>query len=68
VASYRRDGVELLASCAELDLEGIVAKRVDSPYRPGARSHDWIKVKTPMWLLDHAPRRQEQRPAKAVPS
>jgi ATP-dependent DNA ligase len=26
-------------------LEGIVAKRVDSPYRRG-RSGDWVKIKT----------------------
>ena len=26
-------------------LEGIVAKRLDSPYRPGKRSRDWLKVK-----------------------
>jgi bifunctional non-homologous end joining protein LigD len=26
-------------------LEGVVAKRADGPYRPGARSRDWIKVK-----------------------
>ena len=65
VASYRDDGLELLASCAELDLEGIVAKRIDSPYRAGARSRDWIKVKTPMWLLEHAPRRHERSAATA---
>jgi ATP-dependent DNA ligase len=27
------------------ELEGIVAKRADSPYRRG-RSYDWIKIKT----------------------
>lgn len=26
-------------------LEGVVAKRLTSPYRPGVRSHDWVKVK-----------------------
>jgi ATP-dependent DNA ligase len=38
----------LLAECARLDLEGIVAKRRDSPYRFDTRS-GWIKVKTPEW-------------------
>jgi len=38
----------LLAECARLGLEGIVAKRKDSPYRSGTRS-GWIKVKTPEW-------------------
>jgi bifunctional non-homologous end joining protein LigD len=28
-----------------LGLEGIVAKRAVSPYRPGTRSHDWRKIK-----------------------
>ena len=27
-------------------LEGVMAKRADSPYRPGRRSRDWLKVKT----------------------
>lgn len=59
VASYRCDGVELLASCGALDLEGIVAKRVSARYRPGARSRDWLKIKTPMWRVEHAHRRHE---------
>ncbi|MEX0886322.1 MAG: non-homologous end-joining DNA ligase [Phycisphaeraceae bacterium] len=28
-----------------MGLEGIVAKRLDSPYRPGVRSADWMKVR-----------------------
>jgi bifunctional non-homologous end joining protein LigD len=28
-----------------LGLEGIIAKRRDSPYRPGQRSDEWVKVK-----------------------
>jgi len=28
-----------------LKLEGLVAKRADSVYRPGIRSSDWVKVK-----------------------
>jgi bifunctional non-homologous end joining protein LigD len=38
------DGEELLAAARERGLEGIVAKRLGSPYRPGRRSPDWIKV------------------------
>jgi bifunctional non-homologous end joining protein LigD len=26
-------------------MEGVVAKRLDAPYRPGRRSRDWVKVK-----------------------
>lgn len=59
VAAYRSGGAELLAACAELDLEGVVAKRLASRYRPGDRSRDWIKVKTPAWREHHAPRRHE---------
>jgi bifunctional non-homologous end joining protein LigD len=29
-----------------LDLEGIVGKKADSPYRAGQRSKDWVKVRT----------------------
>jgi bifunctional non-homologous end joining protein LigD len=39
---------DLLAECARLGLEGIVAKRRDAPYRSGMRS-GWINVKTPEW-------------------
>jgi bifunctional non-homologous end joining protein LigD len=38
-------GKELLAATAEVGLEGVVAKRWDSPYDPGRRSRAWIKVK-----------------------
>ncbi|MGW2592700.1 non-homologous end-joining DNA ligase [Streptomyces sp. NPDC001515] len=34
-----------LDATREAGLEGIVAKRLDSRYRPGARSPDWIKIK-----------------------
>jgi bifunctional non-homologous end joining protein LigD len=39
------DGEALLAAAREQELEGVVAKRLDSPYRPGRRSVDWHKVK-----------------------
>ncbi|MGH9081485.1 MAG: non-homologous end-joining DNA ligase [Acidimicrobiales bacterium] len=38
-------GSEALRIAAELGMEGVVAKRRDSPYRPGTRSRDWVKVK-----------------------
>jgi bifunctional non-homologous end joining protein LigD len=37
------DGRLLMAATKEQGLEGIVSKRVSSPYRPGARSADWLK-------------------------
>ena len=39
------DGEALLAASEEQQLEGIMAKRLDSPYEPGRRSAAWIKVK-----------------------
>ncbi len=38
-------GADVLAATAEQGLEGIVAKRLDSLYEPGARSGGWIKIK-----------------------
>ncbi len=37
------DGEPFLDVVAEYGLEGIVAKRRDSPYIPGTRSSDWLK-------------------------
>jgi bifunctional non-homologous end joining protein LigD len=39
------DGPALLAAAREQELEGVVAKRSDSPYRSGRRSTDWHKLK-----------------------
>jgi bifunctional non-homologous end joining protein LigD len=38
-------GRDVLKATAEQKLEGIVAKRLDAPYEPGARSSAWIKIK-----------------------
>jgi bifunctional non-homologous end joining protein LigD len=35
----------LLAASKEQQLEGIVAKRLDSPYVPGSRRGEWLKIK-----------------------
>jgi bifunctional non-homologous end joining protein LigD len=41
---YRHSGgPSLLEAARHQGLEGIVAKRCDSPYRPGRRSGEWIK-------------------------
>jgi bifunctional non-homologous end joining protein LigD len=39
------DGGATMAAAREYTLEGVVAKRRGSVYRPGLRSPDWIKVK-----------------------
>ncbi len=38
-------GDAVLATAVELGMEGVVAKRRSSVYRPGVRSPDWVKVK-----------------------
>lgn len=39
------DGPATLAASVEQELEGVVAKRLASAYRPGSRTRDWVKVK-----------------------
>jgi bifunctional non-homologous end joining protein LigD len=46
VPSFRiGDGAALVAATAEQGLEGVIAKRIDSRYRPGTRARDWRKIK-----------------------
>src|SRR4029453_12417408 len=40
------DGRALLEAATEQQLEGIMAKRLDSRYAQGRRTRDWLKVKT----------------------
>ncbi|MFL5826636.1 MAG: non-homologous end-joining DNA ligase [Thermoleophilaceae bacterium] len=42
---HRGEGKALLDAAKEQDLEGIIAKRLGSPYEPGRRSGCWRKVK-----------------------
>ncbi|HZA57770.1 MAG TPA: non-homologous end-joining DNA ligase [Solirubrobacterales bacterium] len=42
-AWHRGGGADLLEAARRQGLEGVVAKRLDSPYRPGRRSGEWIK-------------------------
>jgi bifunctional non-homologous end joining protein LigD len=43
-AHHIGDGEAILAAARERRLEGLVAKRLSSPYRPGMRSADWLKL------------------------
>jgi bifunctional non-homologous end joining protein LigD len=44
--SYREgEGRAFLRATAEHGLEGILAKRLDAPYRPGERTREWLKIK-----------------------
>lgn len=40
------EGTKLFKEMQQRKLEGIVAKRADSPYRENVRGHDWLKMKT----------------------
>jgi bifunctional non-homologous end joining protein LigD len=42
---YPGGGADVLAASRENGLEGVVAKRLDSLYRPGVRGPEWVKVK-----------------------
>jgi bifunctional non-homologous end joining protein LigD len=39
-------GVALFNAAKERGLEGIIAKKIGSPYRPGKRTREWQKIKT----------------------
>jgi bifunctional non-homologous end joining protein LigD len=38
-------GIDLFKMVKEVDQEGIMAKKIDSYYMPGARTKDWLKIK-----------------------
>jgi bifunctional non-homologous end joining protein LigD len=40
-----RDGETFFAALSGRGVEGMVGKRADSPYQPGRRTPDWVKVK-----------------------
>ena len=39
------DGIEFFKASTQKDLEGIMAKRIESLYYPGKRTTDWLKIK-----------------------
>lgn len=39
------NGADLVAATVERGLEGVIAKRLDSVYRPGTRTKEWRKIK-----------------------
>ncbi len=52
VASFPgHSGPDLFAATRAQGLEGVVAKRRDSSYQPGARSRDWLKIKHRQQIL-----------------
>jgi bifunctional non-homologous end joining protein LigD len=43
--AFEGDLIAALDASAAFHLEGVVAKRLGSPYHPGQRSGDWLKIK-----------------------
>ncbi|MGZ4980821.1 MAG: DNA ligase D [Methylobacter sp.] len=41
----KEKGKEMFALMAERNMEGIMAKKADSPYLPGQRTANWLKIK-----------------------
>jgi bifunctional non-homologous end joining protein LigD len=44
-AAHPGRGTQLLEATSKQNLEGVVAKRLDSRYEPGRRSGNWLKIK-----------------------
>lgn len=42
---FETDGDAFYQAAKKMHLEGIIAKRADSTYQPGARNNDWLKIK-----------------------
>src|SRR5438876_3262774 len=43
--SVEGDGKKMLEKARRQGWEGVIAKRIDSPYEPGNRSRNWLKLK-----------------------
>ncbi|RYY31367.1 MAG: DNA ligase D [Chitinophagaceae bacterium] len=42
---FQTTGTEFYQVASQMQLEGIMAKKADSPYSPGVRSSEWLKIK-----------------------
>lgn len=60
VPSFVSSPVEVLVEAERLGLEGVIAKQVESTYRPGVRSRQWVKLKSEAWRSVHGPRRRKR--------
>jgi bifunctional non-homologous end joining protein LigD len=43
---FEREGAKIYEAAVKNGLEGVMAKRADSKYESGKRSHNWLKVKS----------------------
>ena len=46
--AFPASGNEFFDAAKKLQLEGIIAKKADSDYKPGLRTREWLKIKTGM--------------------
>ena len=47
---YTARGKDYFSAALKMGIEGVMAKRLASPYQPGKRSQDWIKIKKSLKL------------------
>ena len=47
---YSARGKDYFSASLKMGIEGVMAKRLASPYQPGKRSQDWIKIKKSLKL------------------
>jgi len=52
ITSDLQEGEKFLKEAIDKGHEGLVAKKLDSPYTPGVRGKRWFKIKTPLEPLD----------------
>jgi len=45
------DGLKLFNAAVANNLEGVIAKKMDSLYTPGKRTHDWLKFVSPSFPM-----------------
>ena len=44
--SFETSGIQFYEAIKKMGLEGMIAKKKNSPYSPGVRNTDWLKIKT----------------------
>ena len=44
--NFEATGTEFFQLAEKMELEGIIAKKADSDYKPGIRTKEWLKIKT----------------------
>ena len=44
--AFETPGIEFYEAAKKMNIEGIMAKKADSDYKPGLRTREWLKIKT----------------------